>query len=78
MKYQNSPYPCHHYQKATDNHGNHKIHSCDALPNLASFVQFKKREKHSWRSVNFSKVAGCSLRFAKINTPPWVFFTFFK
>ena len=59
MKYQNSPYPCHHYQKATDNHGNHKIHSCDALPDLVSFVQFKKREKHSWRSVNFSKVAGC-------------------
>ena len=22
------------------------------------FVQFKKREKHPWRSVNFSKVAG--------------------
>ena len=25
------------------------------------FVQFKKREKHPWRSVNFSKVAGSSL-----------------
>ena len=33
----------------------------------------KKREKNPCRSVNFSKVA----RF-KINTPPWVFFTFFK
>ena len=22
------------------------------------FIQFKKREKHTWRSVNFSKVAG--------------------
>ena len=30
---------------------------CDALRNLLSFVQFKKREKHLWRSVTFSKVA---------------------
>ena len=36
---------------------------CDALCNLVPFVQFKKREKHPWR---------------KINTPAWVFFTFFK
>ena len=42
------------------------------------FVQFKKREKHLWRSVNFSKVAGLACNFTKINTPPWVFFTFFK
>ena len=27
---------------------------CDALRVLISFVQFKKREKHSWRSVTFS------------------------
>ena len=40
---------------------------CDALRDLVPFVQFKKREKHPWRSVNFSKVAGFSL----------VFFTFF-
>ena len=33
------------------------------LIDLVPFVQFKKREKHPWRSVN---------------TPPWVFFTFFK
>ena len=39
-----------------------------ALRDFALFVQFKKREKHPWRSVNFSKV----------NTPPWVFFTFLK
>ena len=25
-----------------------------ALHDLVAFVQFKKREKHSWRSVNFS------------------------
>ena len=37
---------------------------CGALRNLVPFVQFKKREKHPWRSVNF-------------RTPPWVFFTFF-
>ena len=24
---------------------------CDALRDLVPFVQFKKREKHSWRSV---------------------------
>ena len=44
------------------------------LRKFGPFVQFKKREKHQCRSVNFSKVAG----FTKINTPPWVFFTFFK
>ena len=37
------------------------------------FVQFKKREKHPWRSVTFSKVTG-----TKSNTPPWVFFTLLK
>ena len=26
---------------------------CDALRDLVAFVQFKKREKHPWRSVNF-------------------------
>ena len=31
-----------------------------ALRDLVPFVQFKKREKHPWRSVNFSKVAGCT------------------
>ena len=31
---------------------------CGALRNLVPFVQFKKREKHPWMSVNFSKVAG--------------------
>ena len=35
---------------------------CGALRDLVPFVQFKKREKHPWRSVNFSKVAGFSLR----------------
>ena len=26
---------------------------CGALRDLVPFVQFKKREKHPWRSVNF-------------------------
>ena len=30
----------------------------DALHDLVPFVQFKKREKHPWRSVNSSKVVG--------------------
>ena len=34
----------------------------------------KKHEKLPWRNVTFSKVAG----FTKSNSPPWVFFTFFK
>ena len=38
---------------------------CDALFDLVSFVQFKKREKHPWKSVNFSKVAGFSLGYEK-------------
>ena len=33
-------------------------HICGALRDLEPFVQFKKREKQPWRSVNFSKVAG--------------------
>ena len=28
------------------------------MRDLVSFVQFKKREKHPWRSITFSKVAG--------------------
>ena len=41
---------------------------CGALRDLVLFVKFKKREKHTRRSVTFSKG----------NTPPWVFSTFFK
>ena len=33
---------------------------CDALCDLVPFVQFKKREKHPWGTVTFSKVAGFS------------------
>ena len=31
---------------------------CGALHDLIPFVQFKKRKKHPWRNINFSKVAG--------------------
>ena len=31
---------------------------CGALRDLVPFVQFKKRDKHPWKSVNFNKVAG--------------------
>ena len=39
-----------------------KTDICGALRVSVSFVQFKKREKHPWRSVNFSKVADFSLQ----------------
>ena len=29
----------------------------DALRDLVPFVQFKKRKKHPWRSITFSKVS---------------------
>ena len=44
---------------------NNKNQIYGALSDLVPFVQFKKREKHPWRS-------------AKINTPPWVFLRFLK
>ena len=34
-----------------------KTQICGALRYLVPFVQFKKGDKHPWRSVNFSKVA---------------------
>ena len=39
---------------------------CDALHDLVPFVQFKTREKHPWRSVTFSKVAGWNYAKRKI------------
>ena len=49
-----------------------------ALRDLVAFVQFKKREKHPWRSVNLIKLQAEACNFTNINTPPWVFFTFLK
>ena len=34
------------------------VNKCGALRDLVPFVKFKKREKHPYRNVNFSKVAG--------------------
>ena len=46
------------------------LKKCDALRDLVPFVQFKKREKHPWRSVTFSTTLlrvtllhGCFSRF---------------
>ena len=47
------------------------------MRDLVLFVQIKKREKHPWRSVTFSKTESLQLN-TKCNTPPWVFFTFLK
>ena len=38
---------------------------CDALHDLVTFVQFKKREKHPWRSVNFSKLTLLHVCFSR-------------
>ena len=46
---------------------------CDALGDLGPFVQFKKGEKHAWRSVIFSKAA-CII--TKSKTRPWLFSRF--
>ena len=53
-----------------------RSNNCDALHNLVPVVQFKKREKHPWRSVTFSKVASLACNITKSNTPPWVFLRF--
>ena len=45
---------------------------CDILRNLVPFVQFNKLEKRPWWNVTFA------CHFTKSNTPPWVFFMFFK
>ena len=34
---------------------------CNVLRDLVPFVQFKKREKHPWRTVTFSKVASLNI-----------------
>ena len=47
---------------------------CDSFRDSVPFTQFKKREKHLWRS----KLQSLACNFTKSNTPPWVFFMFFK
>ena len=43
---------------------------CDLVP----FEQFKKREKHLWKSVTFSKVAGWCTNGAKWSNASLLFF----
>ena len=38
--------------------GNIFLTTCGALDDLVPFIQFKRREKHPWRSVTFSEFAG--------------------
>ena len=38
---------------------------CDALRDLVPFSQFKKREKHPWRIITLSKVAGFRLQLCE-------------
>ena len=38
-----------------------RMNKWDTLRGLVPFVQFKKREKHPWRSGTFSKVAAATL-----------------
>ena len=54
---------------------------CDALRDLVSFVQFKKRKNIYGGVLVLVKLQAKSLKvcsFTKTNTPPWVFFTFLK
>ena len=40
----------------------HAVFICDVLRDFLRFIQHKKREKHLWRSVTFSKVASWSTK----------------
>ena len=46
---------------------------CDALRGMVPFVQSKKREEHTLKSV---QALACN--FTKSNAPSWEFFMFFK
>ena len=50
---------------------------CDVLRDLVPFAHFKKREK-TLGSVTFTKMQDEACNYTKNNTPPCVFFTFFK
>ena len=76
------------YMEYTSNRVKNRTSSCyiyEALHDLVPFVQFKKREKHPWRSITFSKVTSVysvakssACNFTKNNTLPWGFLMFFK
>ena len=44
------------------------------MRDFVAFVEFKRREKHTWRSFTFGNVVD----FTKVNTLPWVFFAFLE
>ena len=48
---------------------------CDAF---FAFEQFKKCEKHPYRSDNIVTLHADACNFTKSNTLPWEFFTFLK
>ena len=63
---------------------------CDVLRDLVPFVQYKKHEKTHGRVLLLVKLqaggvlllikfqAFLACNFTKSNTPPWMFFAFFK
>ena len=51
---------------------------CDALHDLAPFVQFKNVKNTDGGVLLLVKVHPEACNFTKSNTPSWVFFTFFK
>ena len=50
----------------------------DALRDLVTFVQFKKRENTHGGVLLLVVLQAEACDFIKSNTPPWVFFTFSK
>ena len=58
-----------HLLETTKNLGRAKSYEMH-LRDLVPSVQFKKREKHPWKSVT------SAYNFTKTNTPPWVFSCF--
>ena len=51
---------------------------CDALLDLVPFVQFKKSKNTHGRVLILVKLQANTCNFTKINTLPWVLFTFFN
>ena len=51
---------------------------CDALSDLLPFTQFKTVKNTHGGVLLLVKLHAKAWNFTKGNTPPWVFFTFFK
>ena len=52
------------------------VNVCHVLRDLVQFIQFKKREKHQWKSITFSKVAGYPETLLKVTLLHGVFHLF--